>query len=123
MQERELYILNRDQVQPGDVVLVYDPTLSEKVKEATGLSYSHAGMCVETCVIADVSRSGVKKRPLNYLLEMYSHAVVLRQPDCWDASRIAHLRQLVDEAIQNKTQFNIDGIRQFESSRQQHEQE
>lgn len=44
-------------------------------------------------------------------LPEYEYVALLRQPDCWNATRLKKLESFVDQAINDRVAFNFEGIK------------
>ncbi len=109
------HIIDKSDLKPGDILLCFTSSgdLNNKVQGVTGSGYSHAAICINGDVVGEALRGGVRKTKIEDILDEYEYVALLRQPDCWNATRLKKLESFVDQAINDRVAFNFEGIKNF----------
>ncbi len=107
------HIIDKSDLKPGDILLCFTSSgdLNNKVQGVTGSGYSHAAICINGDVVGEALRGGVRKTKIEDILDEYEYVALLRQPDCWNATRLKKLESFVDQAINDRVAFNFEGIK------------
>ena len=98
--------LEKDQTQPGDVLLCFSSEMAGEEEFLYG--YSHAAICTVKSGVVESSNSGVSKTDISSLLEEYGHIAVLRNSELWSTYRSTKLDEYAINQLGKK--FNKVGM-------------
>lgn len=113
-----VHTIEVNEVIPGDVLVAYSSSFAEK---SSMLGYSHAAICCCEGIVSESCRKGVRKTTIDAMLKEYEHIAVFRQIHLWSPNRIRKLNEFVDDAIAAQAKFNVQGIRDYENARIEHD--
>ncbi len=104
----------------GDVILsLREGVKADKVASLTNSRYTHAAICYDNDLVAEVAGRAAKTPQSEFLAQSPYHAV-FRQLDQWTNARVARLRSFVDTLIENGSAYDGHGFKTFLKRKQEH---